>query len=110
MFIGQSLACLEFDDQTIFNKQIRKVVTKDRAVFITDLEGVLLFDIQPLFAKSVSKAVLVDFLKVAMTKVSMESKSRFPNLITQCKYLSFCLHPFPLCVSCAFLRPTRRVS
>jgi len=83
MFIRDSTDGFEFDDQTIFDQQIREVFPKHGTIFVIDFQWMLLFNAKSLFAQSISERILVDFLQVSAAVVGMNGKTRFPNHIAQ---------------------------
>ena len=45
MFVSQCFACLEFHNEFIGNKQICKIITQNRSIFVAHLQRMLLFDL-----------------------------------------------------------------
>jgi hypothetical protein len=83
VFVDQGFDGFEFDDQRILNEEIGEVFAENRAVFIEDVESVLLHDIQALFAKAMGESVFVNFLIVAVTMIFLKGKGRLSQLITK---------------------------
>ena len=87
MVIGQRTRGLKFHNERIVDEKIGDIFTKRGAVFIGHRQGVLLQDGTgpPGFAEAVGKSILINFLHVAVPKKSMQSQTRFADVIAQCK-------------------------
>jgi hypothetical protein len=81
MFIGNGLDGLQFNNNPPLNNQIRVKITKDCAIFVKNLNRMLLLDIQTGFTQSVRQGILVDFLQVTMPGILMNRKRCFANKI-----------------------------
>jgi hypothetical protein len=89
VFIGEALHGFEFDNQTVFNKEIGKIFPEGSAVFIKDIERMLLKSMEILFSQAVGKSILVNLFKVSMPQVSVEVKGCLSNDVTELKYWVF---------------------
>ena len=79
MFVGNRLGSFEFHHQKALNKKIGEKISEYCAVFIQHLNGVLLLDLQALFAESVSQCIFVNFFEVTVPMVKMDRVGRFPD-------------------------------
>lgn len=82
MFICNTFCGFQFDNQTVFDHQIGKVIPDFCPVFIINFQRELLFYIQPGFSQTMSQCILINFLKMSMSMVFMDRISSFPNRIT----------------------------
>ena len=83
MFGDKRFARLEFDDETVFGKDICVVISQACSVFIQNLERMLLLNSQSDFTQPVCQSILIYFFQMAMAKIDMQVKSDLPDLITQ---------------------------
>jgi hypothetical protein len=83
VFVDQGFHGFEFDDERIRDEKIGVVFTENRAVFIEDVERVLLHDFEALFAKAMGESVFVNFFVVAVTVIFLKGKGGFPHLIAK---------------------------
>jgi len=83
VFFGHRSRGLELNEQLMLDEQIRVHLTQERAVLIENIERLLLYYFETLFAEAMSQGILVDLLNVPVSVVSMHRKAGFPNRITQ---------------------------
>jgi len=81
MFIGQSFAGFQLNDQNIFHKHIGNIFTQNSSIFVINFQRDLLFHLEPCYAQPVCQTVFINFFKVTMPQVAMQSQTRFPDYI-----------------------------
>ena len=83
VFVSDRSTGFEYDDVRALNEQIGEVVAKRRTVFVEYCDRDLLLDADPLFAKAMSEAVLVDFLQMSATVLLAEVKASLANEVAE---------------------------
>jgi hypothetical protein len=83
MFIGQSFAGFQFDDESICEEYIRKVFSNARAVFIKHLDRMLLLHIKASFPEAMSQGIFIDLFQVTMAVIQMDGVRRFAYNVTE---------------------------
>ncbi len=58
-------------------------MTQRRSVFVVDLDRVLLRDSDCFLSKPMSEAILVNFLEMPASEITMDAKTSFANDITK---------------------------
>jgi hypothetical protein len=81
MLIGERPTSFQFHDQLIAHKKIGRECSKQCAVFIEDIEGMLLKDLETLLPQSVKEAILVNFFDVAVAEVAVQRETGFTDLV-----------------------------
>ena len=87
MFIENGTDGLEFDDEFIFNEEVRGKLAKWRAVFVVNIKRVLLYYVDALFAQAMSERVLVDFFEMSVTMIFMNGKRCFSDDVAEFEYV-----------------------
>src|SRR5438046_11776 len=107
MSIHQGLTCFQLDNEGERQEQIRDVLSEHGAVFIIDLERILLLDSKPGLAQPMCQSIFIDLLEVPVAQIAMEGEAGLPDQVAQLEYVIGWSHSVftPFCVSCAFLRP-----
>ena len=72
MFVGQGFGGLEFDHELVVQQQVGVEFADDGAVFVEDLDGVLLLHVQPELAEAVGQGVLIDLLQVPVAVIDVD--------------------------------------
>ena len=101
----QRLAGIQFKDEAVFNKQVSKVVAKNRTVLISHLQGSLSLDSQANFSQTVVHPVFLYLLEMPVAKISMQVEGRLPDLITQSPHAMVVSHGSALFVFLCLLWP-----
>ena len=83
MLVGNRLAGFQFDDETIFDKEIGIVIAEDRFISVANSQRMLLFHLHPEFAQPVPQTVFIDLFQVAVAQEPMQFERDLPNPITQ---------------------------
>lgn len=83
MFVRQSLAGFDFNDQAILDEAVGLVIAQSSSVFIGHAKGSLLRDSEALFAQPVCKAVFINLLQVTVAQIAVKGESGFADWITQ---------------------------
>lgn len=68
VFAGQRLASFEFNNQTVFHKQIGNIFTQDRPVFVVNFQRDLLFSFDSGLTQPVCQAIFINLFKMAVTQ------------------------------------------
>lgn len=84
----------QFDDQLMFDKQVSKKLAELCAVFVENVERVLLDGGEVLFSETVGESVFVNFLDVAVTETAVQREAGFADMIAELEYGIFHTVPF----------------
>src|SRR5690606_27662631 len=83
VFLGHGLGGLEFHNQFSLDEKIGEVFTEYGAVFVVNVQGVLLPDLQALFAKPVGQSVFIHLFRVPVPMVFVQGKRGFPDDVAE---------------------------
>jgi hypothetical protein len=79
MLVGDGTDGFQFNDKLVFDEQVGEKFANQSAIFVVNVQRVLLDHREALLPQAVNKGVFVDFLCVAVTVVTMNSKTRFAD-------------------------------
>ena len=74
---------LELDNEAVLHKEVCEVFANEGAVFVIDVEWVLLQDFEAVLAQAVGKGVFIDLFQVAMAAIEMDVVGGLPDGITE---------------------------
>ena len=83
VFISESFACLQFNNKSVIDKEIRKVITEQSSVLVIDRKRELLFNDKAPFSETVSESVFVDLFQVAVAQKAMDIEAGFADDIAE---------------------------
>ena len=84
VFVDQGFRGLQFHYQFALHQQVGQVVADERAIFVIDLDRMLLFDVEPRLAQPVRQGVFIHLLQVPVPVIDVDGIGNLPDLIAQC--------------------------
>src|SRR5580658_4219077 len=82
MFGTQGLGRFKFNNQHIFDEQIRDIISYHGSIFVKYENWMLLFYVESDFGQTVRQCVFINFLKVSMVMVEVDLVGDLSNLIS----------------------------
>ena len=83
VFRRQRPGGFKLNDQLVVDQQVRQIVTEGRAVFIQNLNSMLLLHVQSELPQSVREGVFVDLFEMTVCVIDVNIVGCLPDLITQ---------------------------
>lgn len=83
VFRRQRPGGFKLNDQLVVDQQVCQVVAEGRAVFIHNLDAMLLLYLQSEFPQSVREGIFVDLFEVTVRVIDVNIVRRLPDLIAQ---------------------------
>lgn len=83
VFRRQRPGGFKLNDQLVVDQQVRQVVAEGRAVFIQNLNSMLLLHIQSELPQPVREGVFVDLFEMSVCMIDVNIVGCLPDLITQ---------------------------
>jgi hypothetical protein len=84
--------CLQFDEKSIFKEKVGKEAAEDEAIFVTDLEWMLLDDPKTAFPQSMNKGIFIDLFHMPAAQITMDRKTRLADNVAQLKDINSGFH------------------
>ena len=75
MLVGDRFGSLQLDDQAILHQQVGEVFADLRAIFVINLELVLLLHIKPGFVQPMRERVLINFFEMPVGVINGDSSA-----------------------------------
>ena len=65
----------------MFDQDIGKEISQDCAIFVPDLNGILLANIKAALAQTVGQAVFVNLFRMPVAQITVKGKTLFADMI-----------------------------
>ena len=83
VFIEHVRNCLQFDDDCFFEEQVGKKAPQHSAVFVMNVERMLLSDPQAALLQPMHKRIFIDLLDMSIAQVAVDREPRLAHRIAQ---------------------------
>src|SRR3954447_26989446 len=77
VFVRDAATRFEFDNQTAFDEQVRKVRAEYESILVANSQRMLLKYVQPQLLQAMGEGILIDFFQMATPQVAMNGEARF---------------------------------
>ena len=83
MLVNETPAGFEFDYELIGDEEIGEIFTQKSAVFVVNIERILLGDLEALFAQSIRQPVFINLFGMSVPVVFLKGEGGFTNLVAE---------------------------